>query len=442
MVGGQLHDEGGGLPGEGLELLQNDPGDDDRRHADEVGGGGHQGGIAKQGSGEQANDGHLGPAGDKAGGHDGHLPVPVLLDGPGGHDAGHAAAGGHQHGDEGLAAQAKAAEDPVHDEGDAGHVADVLQNGQQQEEHQHLGYEAQHGAHAAHDAAQNQVLNNGVAVNGGQAVLDEHRDARHPYAVLGGVGLGHREGLLIGLVVHLQHIGHAGLVVIQVGLVLPGLVGLDDGAGLLEGAGGLIPGVGVGGEGDEPAVAEQAVIGPVGKVGADGDGPAAHGQGIYQGHNHHEDGQGGDSVGDHPVDLVRQGQPRALLPHAGGDGPGDVLIPLVGDDGLRIIVQGLLTVQDGLLHLPLHVGGQGELAHHLFVPLKHLDGVPPLHPFGKNGAQRRLDGVQRLFHQGGIGQLDRGGLPGGGVLGSGDEPIQPLPLQRGYLYHRTAQGLG
>ena len=144
MVGGQLHDKGGGLAGKGLELLQHDAGDDDRRHADEVGGGSHPGGVAEDGAGEQADDGHLGAAGDEAGGHDGHFAVPVLLDGAGGHDAGHAAAGSHQHGDEALAGQAEAAEDAVHDEGDAGHVAHVLQNGQQEEQDQHLGHEAQH----------------------------------------------------------------------------------------------------------------------------------------------------------------------------------------------------------------------------------------------------------------------------------------------------------
>ena len=63
-----------------------------------------------------------------------------------GHDAGDAAAGAHQHGDEALAGEAELAEDPVHDEGDTGHVADVLQNGQHQKQHQHLGHEAQHRA--------------------------------------------------------------------------------------------------------------------------------------------------------------------------------------------------------------------------------------------------------------------------------------------------------
>ena len=96
--------------------------------------------------------GILAPQGMKAGGHDGHAAVPFIFNGAGGHDARHAAAGADQHGDEALAGKAELAEDTVHDEGDAGHVAHVLQNGQHQEQHQHLRHEAQHRAHAADDA--------------------------------------------------------------------------------------------------------------------------------------------------------------------------------------------------------------------------------------------------------------------------------------------------
>ena len=46
----------------------------------------------------------------------------------------------------------KLAEDTVHDEGDTGHVADVLQNGQHEEQNQHLGNEAQDRADTGDDA--------------------------------------------------------------------------------------------------------------------------------------------------------------------------------------------------------------------------------------------------------------------------------------------------
>ena len=77
---------------------------------DEVGGYRHQRAAAEDSAGKQADDGHFGAAGDEAGGHDGHFAVAVILDGAGRHDAGHAAAGAHQHGDETLAGQAELAE--------------------------------------------------------------------------------------------------------------------------------------------------------------------------------------------------------------------------------------------------------------------------------------------------------------------------------------------
>ena len=49
VVGGQLHDEGSGVTGERLGLFQDDAGDDDGRHADEVGGGGHPGRCRRTG---------------------------------------------------------------------------------------------------------------------------------------------------------------------------------------------------------------------------------------------------------------------------------------------------------------------------------------------------------------------------------------------------------
>ena len=57
-----------------------------------------------------------------------------------------------------LAGQAELAEDTVQDEGDTSHVAAGLQEGQQQEQNQHLRHEAQDSAHAGHDTVQNQAV--------------------------------------------------------------------------------------------------------------------------------------------------------------------------------------------------------------------------------------------------------------------------------------------
>ncbi len=149
--------KGAGSPAEHLGLLQHDAGDDDGSHADEVSGGGNPGAAAEQSAGDHADEGHLGAAGDKGGGHDGHAAVTLVLDGTGSHDAGHAAAGADQHGDEGLTGQAELAEDTVQDEGDTGHVAAGLQEGQHEEQNQHLGNEAQHGADTGDDTVKDQA---------------------------------------------------------------------------------------------------------------------------------------------------------------------------------------------------------------------------------------------------------------------------------------------
>ena len=277
VVGGQLHDEGGGLPGKGFELFQHDAGDHHGGDADEEGRGGDQGRASEHRPGEQADDGHFGPAGDEAGGHDGHLPVPVLLDGPGGHDAGDAAAGGHQHGDEALAGEAKAAEDTVHDESDTGHVAHVLQDSQQKEQHQHLRHEAQHRAHAGHDA-----------------VLDQ---AVEPAA------LGHAQSAQNGVKQAGDHLAEE---------VVVGPVGAP------------------GADADAPLLSrEQTCRG------------STHSDGIDQEHDQGEDGQCQNPVGDDLVDFVGDGEavPGGFLPHRAGYHSVDVSVPLIGDDALGVIVQ-------------------------------------------------------------------------------------------------------
>ena len=97
VVGGQLHNEGSGIAGEQLGLLQHDAGDDDGGHAHEVGGGSHPCSAAEDGAGDHGDEGQLGAAGDEGGGHNGHAAVTFIFNGTGGHDAGHAAAGADQH---------------------------------------------------------------------------------------------------------------------------------------------------------------------------------------------------------------------------------------------------------------------------------------------------------------------------------------------------------
>ena len=158
MIGGQFHNERSGLPSKGFEFLQHDTRNDNRSNTDEESGGGHPGGIAEHRPGKQTDDGHLSSAGDETGGHNRHLPVAVLLNGSGGHDTGHTAAGSHQHGDEALTGETETAEETIHDEGNTGHIAHILQNGQQEEQYQHLRHKAQHRSHTGHDAVLNQPV--------------------------------------------------------------------------------------------------------------------------------------------------------------------------------------------------------------------------------------------------------------------------------------------
>ena len=115
------------------------------------------GGAAEQSAGDHGDEGNLRAAGDEGGGHDRHTTVTLVFDGTGGHDAGDTAAGADQHGDEGLTGQTELTEDTVQNEGDTGHVAAGFQEGQQQEQHQHLRHKAQHGANAGHDTIQDQA---------------------------------------------------------------------------------------------------------------------------------------------------------------------------------------------------------------------------------------------------------------------------------------------
>ena len=194
MVGGQLHHEGSGLAGKGLGLLHNNAGKDDGGNAHEVAGGADPPGVREQGAGDEGDNGQLGAAGHKGGGHNAHLTVGFVFHGTGGHDAGDAAAGSHQHGDEVLTGQAEAAEDPVHNEGDTGHVAAVLQNGQEEEQQQHLGHEAQHSAHAGDNTIQDKSGQQLIAVDGLQSVCDD------------GVKAGDVHGAVIGRI-RLLHLG-------------------------------------------------------------------------------------------------------------------------------------------------------------------------------------------------------------------------------------------
>ena len=93
------------------------------------------------------------------------------------------------------------------------------------------------------------------------------------------------------------------------------------------------------------------------------------------------------------VDLIRGGQTGLFLLYTVLDQPRDVLIALIGDDGLRVIVELLLNGGDELLDLVLYVLAEREARLHLAVALEQLDSEP--------AALRRLGNVcNQLFDLG------------------------------------------
>ena len=158
MIGRKLHNEGSGFAGKCLEFLQHDTGQDNGGNTQEIAGYRYIGGTAEHSAGDQADDRELGAAGDKGRGHNGHLAVTVLFNGTGSHDSGNAAAGSDDDRDKGLAGQAELAEQTVHDESDTGHVADILQDGEHQEQDQHLGHETDDRAYAGDNTVLDQSV--------------------------------------------------------------------------------------------------------------------------------------------------------------------------------------------------------------------------------------------------------------------------------------------
>ena len=309
VVGRELHDKRRRAAGEELGLLEHQARTDDGKDAQEVeeradpsGGGGR---VTDDGTHEQGDDRQLGAAGDERGGHDRHAAVLLVLDRLGSHDAGDAAARGHEHGDEGLTGQAEAAEHAVHDEGDAGHVAAVLQEGQHHKEQEHLRHEAEDGAQAADDT-----------------VTDERIDQT---AVLGAAR--HE-----GVVHHGGNTGDIGAIlrrIDRIGVIARGLDGCVIGvAALTE----HVPTIGT----------EELVVGEVGHRAAQG----GNGNVVHAEHDDHKDRQAQDTVSNHAVDLLGGAHLGGGLGHALVNDVGDNAVALAGDDGLGVVVAILLALGD------------------------------------------------------------------------------------------------
>ena len=405
MVGRKLHNERRRAAGEELGLLEHEARSNDGKDAQEVeeradprGGGGR---IADDRAHEQGDDRQLSATGNERGGHDRHAAVLLVLDGLGGHDAGDAAARGHEHGDKGLTGQAKAAEHAVHDEGDAGHIAAVLQEGQHDEQQKHLRDEAEDGAQAADDAVADQRIDQATVLGA----------ARHK-------GVVHHGG-------DTRDIGAVLCRVDRVGIVTRSLDGRVVGvAALAE----HIPTVGT----------EELVVGEVGHRAAQG----RNGDVVHAEHDDHKDRQAQDTVGNHAVDLLGGAHLCRSLGEALVNDVGNHAVTLAGDDGLGVVVAVLLALGDQLLHASsLLLGEVDELAG-VRVALKQFDRVVAALVGGNARRQVILDVVQNVL-DGGIELVLRHlALRSSGLLDLLEELLDALVLKSRDHHDRAAELLG
>ena len=477
MIARQLHDERSRIAGEDLELLEHDARDDDGQNAQNVCGECDGAGAAKERACEHRDDRQLSAARYEAGGHDGHAAVALLLDGTGSHDSRYAAAGADQHRDKGLARKTELTEDTVHDERNTRHVAAVLKDSEEEEQDEHLRNEAQNRADTGNDTVHYQAVDPAVLIDahGGEQLLQQYRDTRNPYAEVSRIRLRSGHGFLEGCEVNVLGGDFTGVLVLELGSAdnrcgsrvcldgsscvsdsgfvrLFGLECLGQSRGVDAGlAGSLEPCVAAGdlvvvlggcflivgsADGEQmPAIAEHAVVCPVGEDTACG----GYGNVVNQPHDQCEDRQSEDSVGNDVVDLVRGGKTSLFLLDAVLDQTADVLIARVGDDGLRVIVKLFLDSGDELFQLLQNVLAEREAGKHLAVALEQLDGEPAALRLVGHVRDQLFDLGQRVLDALGERMLCRSVLRRSGLLCRLDELLGALALDGCSLNDRNAK---
>ena len=140
--------------------------------------------------------------------------------------------------------------------------------------------------------------------------------------------------------------------------------------------------------GVEPAVAGDAIVGPVGhNAAADRDG-----QPVHEEHDDDEDRQAEESVRDDAIDLLGGGHALGRLLHRVVDNTGDLIVAGRGHDGFRVIVKlGLERIADGIDRFIVGIR-QLELGNRALLALEHLDGEPA----GRRGRNPRAEDVDDL----------------------------------------------
>ena len=452
MVCRKLHNERSGIACEHLCLFQHNTGEDDRRHADEICRNGDPRGSAENRACDHCDERDLCAAGNESRRHDRHAAITFVFNGTRRHNARNAAACADQHRDEGFTGKTEPTEDTVEHERDTRHVAACFKERKHQEQNEHLGHEAEHGADAGNDTVLNETVqpfrNAEVSFTVQKHHVNQRRNAGDPYAVIGGIGLvkaflleiadrileRHCVDFLISvfgyfvkvygdvvqrerfLVLHLYDcrflIGRKSLelcnrccrverFVLGVDLEPVGFKCSRSGGVIIRG---FLGGAAADAE-KMPSVAEQTVVCPVGRRRAD----AHHSYPVDDEHNKREDRQTQPAVGDDTVDLVGHGQLACVLLFITGlDDRTDINVTLVCDDAFRVVVQFLLRRLDVLLNMCLRCFRDIELFHHLAVAFKDLDRVPALLFFRKSVHDRFFDMRKRMFNRTGERMLRNG----------------------------------
>ena len=148
-------------------------------NADEVHAHHDHGGLSREeGAGKEGIDGNLGCAGHEGDEHDGESAVALAGQNAAGHYAGHGASEADEQRHDATARETHLAQQLVHDKGNAGHVAAVLQHAEEEEQGDDHGQEHQYGAHTAEDAVYDERTHHGsdvprfqgICCGGGQCV--------------------------------------------------------------------------------------------------------------------------------------------------------------------------------------------------------------------------------------------------------------------------------
>ena len=165
MIFRKLHDKRSRIACETLCLLEDDTRDDDCGDTDEVCAPADPCGIVEHRTCDQGNDRKFRTAWNEGRCHDRHTAVTLVFNRTACHDTRNTASGTDHHRDEGFAGETELTEDTVHDECDTRHVSAAFQEGQEEEQNEHLRNKSDDRADTGNDTVNDQSVEPGTLGN-------------------------------------------------------------------------------------------------------------------------------------------------------------------------------------------------------------------------------------------------------------------------------------